>query len=787
MSFNRPPVSYLRQRLTGGVVWRCVVGVCLLLSLGVVGVCGVGAQQVVSPSELVSDMLARQAMRALAEGADAATRQPHADQRVRAETLLGFALELTPDDAALWALRAELAQQVGDESTRQEALRRYAELRPDEDAIRLELILSELAGVETLDGRLTLLEQRLEELRPPAMTEPLRSRLSSAAAALALELGDDSAYLRHLKTAVTSDSANAEAAAMTYELAVRRDAPARSLAAAAINVVRARPVDSDTRLLLARRLADVGVYDRAVEQFEVALQLPRDEAVDPADLAVWSRCLIATGRSAAAADLLDQIETYYRQQGGDGGPGQPMPLELLLHRRALQGDTEAGRATMQRLRSSLQPGIDAGDPDAILNAAWVEAVFGGDTQEVSELLQGQEQSDPRYRRASGFVFLREGSDDWARSTFEAIAQDDDVAAYGLALLQGRDEAGRARFLRDVNQQHPGSFGSLLASRQLQEMGRDVLPGAEGSAVVASMNRLPSTLWRLEMSRNPWVMVRTRFENARSEFLQPIVAELSVSNALDIPLPMDPESGVDGTVLASIAAYSGGRLVGQMPPALLSLPRRLTLAPRERLAGEARLDRSLFGLFLVRNAPGTLNYNVSFAFSPRFLAEGGVTTGPLGGLDTVRSLQAVVPAYGEENLRQWSTQATEGSGAGQMFALAMLTRAGENLARDGVDRGVSRSAIAAVNTAFEAGDPLLRSWILQLLPAQTRARSEFQPLLDLARRSDDPLVSISLLLSQATEASHADLATAIRDGGPRVKRFAQALSEGLKREAQQPKP
>ena len=753
----------------------------LVLMMAMAGVlnCSALGQAQRSPAELLSDMLARQAVRALNEPGDPATGGPWPDQQTRADVLLTLATDLTPDEPELWAMRAELAAQLGDEPTRQAALVRYAELRPDEDAVRLELVMSELAGVETLDGRLALLEQRLGELRPPAMTEPLRSRLSSAAAALALELGDDAAYLRHLKTAVTSDPANAEAASMTYELAVRRDAPRRSLAAAAINVVRARPIDSRARLLLARRLAEVGVYERAVEQFEVATELPRNEPLDPADLAVWSRCLIATGRGPAAADLLDQIETYYRGQNG-GDAADAMPLELLLHRRALQGDSEAGRQTLERVRRSLQPGIDAGDADASLNAAWVEAVFGGDTEKVAALLQGQPQSDPRYRRASGFVFLREGSEDWARSTFEAIAVDDDVAAYGLALLQGRDDAGRARFLREVNHQHPGSFGSVLASVALQDMDRDILPGPDGAAVVASMNRLPSTLWRLEIARNPWVLVRSRFENARSEFLQPIEAELSVSNSLDIPLPIDGEFGVDPSVLASIAAYSGGRLLGQMPPAMLSLPRRLTLMPKERLVGSVRLDRSLFGLFLAGNAPSTVSYNVSFAFSPRFLPEGGVVTGPLGGLDTVRSLQAAVPGYSGQNLTGWSTQAAEGSDGGQMVALAMLARAGENLARDGVDRSVSRAAVAAVNDAFEAGDTRLRSWILLLLPAQTRTRSEFQPLLDLAQRSDEPLVTISYLIGQATEPDAPGLSAAIRDGGPQVRRFAEALRESLSR-------
>ena len=737
-----------------------------------------------TPAELVSDMLMRHATQAMAGGGDPTTGGPRSDQLIRAQVLIDLALELTPDDADLWDFEAELSRMSGDEVARQQALRRYAQLRPQEDAVQLELVLSELADIETLDGRLKLLEERMTSLTPPQMTPALRSRLASSAAALALEMGDESLYLQHLKTAVTSDSANPEAADMTYALALEKNAPPRSRALAAMNVVRARPIDSDARVLLAGALADVGAYDRAAEQFDMATQLPRATPVDAASLPVWSRCLIATGRTGDAAELLDQIESYYANPGGGDAEataeegGRPVPTELLLHRRVLTGDTDAGDAAIQRVLESLRPGVEAGDADALLDSAWVVAVFGKDTQRATELLQGLDQNDTRYRRASGFVFMREGSESWARNAFEAIAPEDDIAAYGLALLQGRDEAGKARFLGEVIRQDPGSFGALLAARQLQAMGREVRPGEDGEAVIAAMNRLPGTLWRLEMDRTPWITARARFEEARSDFLRPITAEVVVSNQLDIPLPIDPELGIDRQVLASVAAYSGGKPLGQLPPMMLTLPRKLTLDPRQQLSAPARLDRSLFGMYLIRGAPGTLSYNVSFVFGPRFLPEGGVVTGPLGSLDTIRSLQAFIPAYTQENLSQWTERAVDGRGFQQMSALALISRAGENLLESEVDRTVSRAALASVNQAFENADTTTRGWILLMLPAQTRARSEFQPSLELAQRSDEALVRIAYLLTQATDPEAPALGAAIRDGSPRVQRFAEALRQAL---------
>ncbi len=751
-----------------------------------------------TPPQLVADMLMRQAMQVLSEGGNSSTGGPRPDQIVRAEVLVELALEITPDVAEFWELRAELAAQAGDEVTRQKAWRRYSQLRPGEDAVRLDLILSELVEIETLDGRLALLENRLAELQPPQMTEALRSRLASSAASLAQELGNEATYLRHLRTAVRSDPANAEAAWMTYQLAVDRDAPPRSRGAAAMNVVRARPLDSAARLLLAEALAHVGVHDRAIEQFKIASQLPRDAPLEPSSLAVWSRCLIASGRTREAGELLDQIESYYSQLSDDAIPsGNPagetgssdqaeaalaeageMPTEFMLHRRVLLGEGEAGDKVLEQVLQQLQPRIDAGDSDAALDAAWLIAVFGGDTNQVTQLLRDQDQNDPRYQRASGFVFLQEGSTQWARNSFEAISNQDSVAAYGLALLQGRDEAGRARFLRDVNHRFPGSFGALLAARELQSMGREVLPGPDGTAIVSAMNRLPSTLWRYETERNPWVMVRARFEEPRSAFLRPITVQLSLSNSLDIPLPIDPEAGVDRRVMGSFAAYSGGRPMSQLPAMMMNLPHRLTLGPREQISIDARLDRSLFGLYLVKAAPSTLSYNTTFTFAPRFIANRGVVTGPLGSIDTVRSLQAFVPDYQPEQLQRWSERAGQSQGFEKFFALAMLSRVGENLTQIAGDRSISRDAVAAVNEAFEAGDTLTRGWVMSMLPPQTRMRSEFQTALDLAQRSEQPLVRIMFLMNQAGEAEAPAIAAAIRDGSPVVQRFAQALKDAL---------
>lgn len=735
----------------------------------------------ITGEDLMADMLLRLSEQALS-GAPPEGFRP--DQITRCEILLDLALELTPDSPRLLRSKINLATQTGDQAGMISALRRYVELRPEDDVYRLQLYYGEVGEIETLDGQLALLEDLLLSRQSPPLSDPLRSRIAVYAAGLAQELGNTESFLTHLKTAVRSDPTNGAAAEMTFNFAVEREASGLKLAAAAINLVRAKPLDSNSRLIMAEALSSLGVYDRACEQFEVATKLPRNEAFPEPSLNSWLRCLIASGDIDQARQLLDQIENLYSGAGRVDPETQepveprPVPLSIKLQRRVLMGETVRGRQAYDDIIAFLQASHDAGNPDAVLDMAWIKAIFGPDTEEVTALLEGQDQSDPRYLRATGFVHMREGAERWARDAFESIALEDDVAAYGLALLQGKDDAGRARFLRDVVHQSPGSFGGLLAAHQLQQMRREVVPNAQGKAIIEAMNRLPTGLWRYDVDRNPWITVRATLPESRTQFLEPIYANITIQNTLGIPLAIDPVHAVDTNTFVNISAFTGGQPLGQIQPFFMDLRRQLTLGKSERLEIRERIDLSTFGLILIGTAPGTITYNVTFLVGPIVGANGIPVPKPLGGIDTVRSVQAFVPGYNDQVLDQWATMLEGGRELPRFTAMAMLARFGDNLTQEGLDPEIARRCINTLNASFEGGTPAEQAWALTLLTTDRAGRSEFQRMLDQAERSDDPLVRIAYLIRHIRDADDRALTTAIRDGSPRISRFAEAQRDFL---------
>lgn len=731
-----------------------------------------------TPEQLMSDMLVRLTLQVLNDnrGGGEAIRE---DQVARAGVLLELAAELTPDQPELWAMRVNFAQRLGDDASLLEALRRVVELSPEKDAYHLQLILQKLTEVDTLDGRLAVLEDTLKQAEAERYSEPLRSRIASAAAIAAREIGNSQAFLNHLKTAVRADPANGEAAALTYELALERGARPLNLGAAAINLVRSRPLDSDARLLLAQSLANLGVFDRAVTQFEVAAGLPRQSPIPQSYWSLWSGSLIASGMTRDAEELLNKIQQQITEPAEGAAAAAAMPLGLELHRRIMHGEDDAGQAAYDRVVQRLQTAADQDAPDARLELAWIKALWGPDTQGIETLLEDQTRTDPRYLRATGFMFMREGSERWARQAFEQVAETDDIAAYGLALLQGRDDAGRARYLRDVLHEWPGTLGGLLAAQQLNEMNRQVLPGAEGRAIMDAMNRLPVTLWQFDVDRNPWTSLRARFGSSRTDYLEPIKAELIIQNGLDIPLPIEPGSGLGTSAFVTISAYSGGQSLGQLPPIVIDLGGRLTLAPRERWTTDVRLDRSIFGLMLTTAAKSSLTYNTTFITSPRVMPNGALIAGPLGGIDTVRSVQAYVPTPSPDSLSKWAADAVDARGMPRYVAFSSLARMGDAISQGEIDRTLSKQATDALIAAFESAGPIEQAWILLLLQPNPGQRSAYQSILELGKRSDAPLVRIAYLIGHVQDPEDQALTTAIRDGDPSVQRFAQGLRDYLR--------
>ena len=298
-----------------------------------------------SSDQLITDQLIRMTRQTLGN-----EQQPRPDQLTRARVLLDLALEISPEDAELLRLCAELSQRMGDEPTYRRTLARYCQLRPTDDAAHLDLILASVSSRQTLPQRAQAVRGLLEGEEAEKFTAALRSRLASYLARTAYEAGDNDQALAWIKRAVALDQSNKEAARLAMEVVDASKTPSKlAIGTALLLVIRADPLDPKPRLDLAQLLLEQGAYAEAAEQYDVAEKL--GSAPDARMIRDWALALAAAGQTDRAVALLDTVASW------SADAKLPLGLELLrlavLHK---AGDEPASEALAKLIEQLEQLG-----------------------------------------------------------------------------------------------------------------------------------------------------------------------------------------------------------------------------------------------------------------------------------------------------------------------------------------------------------------------------------------------------------------------------------------------
>lgn len=679
----------------------------------------------------------------MAKDALAGQSEPRADQYQRARLLLDQALDLAPEDANLWRMRAELAERTNNTKARIKALSRYTDLAAADDRAQYELIMARIQELQTVDARLSRLERILQSKLAEQLSEPLRSRLAVEAAAAAREMSgpEDSRFLRHLKQALDLDPSNDRAALMMYQLLrgryrsdQRPQASAQSVAAAAIHLTKAAPLDGTVRATLADHLADQGVFGEAATQFGHAQQLTGGR-LSAAWHKGWITSLAADGQTQAA---LAQLRQYARRleagqaqtkptkpeldpdsdqrpgtadAPGDAPPAEAGPTEtdsgnadtatsgeanaegepaaggdeeaassagLPIHMRMVKlailyqpAQTERWQKTFDGIWQKLSTSADAGETPAQAQLAWLGAVFNRKTEQARGYIEDLPADNPQARLAKGWLAFHAGQPEQAREHWSAIAERDPMARFGLALLNGADVPGKARRLKQVIQSAPRSLGGLMAARWLVAHDDTPEPTAVGRSLVRLMESMPAAVWQMSDLAG-WIDVQWQRGPVQFSYLRPMERTLVVRNRTSLPLSIGQQGTLRSQAMVQIAPFRGGRSLGTLPAKIVDIGRRLTVGANDSVSVDIRLDRSEFGPLLLASPFNSYVFNLTATVNPRSTRR-GIKPGPVGGSDTARSLVTRTLPPSQANAKQW-LNTLSGESAGQpLIALARLVQ------------------------------------------------------------------------------------------------------------------
>ena len=783
-------------------------------------------RQTQTPREMFGDQMVLLSLQQI-EGFDA----PTAAQLEAGSILLEQALELIPNDAELWQMKATLLQQQGDTAGWAKAMQQYVRLSPDNDAALLELIMYRVGQEQTLQDRIKRVERVLTSAPAGSMSDALQSRLAIYLAKSALEQGDQSMMLHWLRQAAKLDPTNAQAAAMTYELLVQRGASRQTLDKALMRWLSAAPADPTVRLMVAQRCFDTGLYRRAAQQFSMASQLSSND-LPPEIFQPWISSLIASGQARDALRLIYSLEASIKaskpeedaltQWPGNENNDRPdedqyrLPFSIMLLRQIVSYEDDLANASqvnwmeLQRCDES-----DAGEGKATLldgSLAWFTAFYAPDTAQAAVLIDEMPEDQADTQAAKLFLAIREQAEADIQPLMQAMPVQDTRLLYAAAFsAESDDEQGR--LLQRLVREQPGTLLGVLASRDLINRSEIPNPSLEGARIEADIRNMSRRVWYSDLQQEPWVVLHVMTNQGRYSYLDPMICEVRINNNARAPLAIGNGRAIAADGVLVVSATVNGRNVGRVPPIFFNFDQRLALDTDQSVKTQVRLDRSFLGLLTSDNPDLNFNLRITSVMNPKIMPNMAIVPGPTGLARRVHSVFRLGMSPTLEMVNRWVRQIEDRVNNQMRFkALARLSRLNPPLLREEdiqndqnprsvgelfVEQGDGRAqvrrrlteeqrlmiqtenqAVQAVLGRYPQMDMLEKAWILRFIPPIDDRPSAYAMILKDAAQSDHTLVRLTYLATQVTTSDDPALTAAIDSNDQTVQRFAKARKQLL---------
>jgi hypothetical protein len=746
------------------------------------------AQEVnTSASEQLSDAFMRSALSFMTFSEVIETDDP----LVLAGTLLDAAVQLNPDNAQAWSMRAELAQTAGDQEAYEKSLVGYLDTGIDDDQARFDLIQYRLANSNTLDDQLREVERLLNSEAGRALSNPLRSKLATTAYAVASELLDEKARRKWAVEAARTDPTNLEAAQTMLDLVTELGGDEVRRGTATVNVIRADPLMPGARIDLASMLAEEGAFVRAAQQYQVVSTRLTPEPLPLPAYINWAQCLAMSGQDTLLLQLLEEFEAALNQapaeptepaaEGGEAAEPQEavdLPLGLALIQLAVLSDSEdkdRAQVVFDKIARQLKIAHAAeGDEDALAKTgkdlAQIAAVFGPDLDQAEQIAKDNG-NDPV---ALGWIALRRGDAAAARETLKPLAESESLAACGLALATGTDNAGKARLLQNyIESASTSSLAALAAGRAMLKIETPPQPTTSGKALLALMSKFPEAFWLVDIERTPWVDVRMKIKPQRIKPLEPITAEITLWNTSRFPLAITEQGPINQKALVTISASSAGRQMPPTPPIVIDLGRKFSLKAGERMIVDVRLDYHQFGLLRSTNPGASFAFDARLLVNPTLSPVGSWLPGGIGGVSDVRDCLVEARPATEPAIDLWLKQLDGNVPSEKILASQRLAGLSRDAQPDLVDNAMVLKVTPPFLAAYDKASEAEQAWMIDNAVDLSGDNTTYPDLLDRATQSESRLIWLALLTTHAAEADSDLLRTAIgRQDLPEVARFAE---------------
>ena len=742
--------------------------------------------------------------------------------------LVQQATDLDPDNAELWRSLLELIDlqdRLEDDQLSRTVLENIVRLDPEDDVVRLRQISASLAQHQTIKERIDAYQRLLSMPNPAQLGPAITSRLAFDLAMLLSRDDDVQGYAKWLGEAVAADPSNRSAAAAATGFFRMNVQDAFAEAELLTSLMLADPTDVVTKTTLAQLLLDHGAYAaadriyRVTERtYEAGGSLSPDGMLADRAVAQWGR-----GKVQAALQTIrvrqGQSDAVYRRSMQQQNP-ELTRLELArlhapvaatlatiraaIHNRlgddqvesSMRGVRGAYAAEIERLRSAED--IDPRElADRLQQAAWVFVWLDGNVDDVVAFLDDARQvlgdeglSQTAQARFDGWLAMCRGEVDQAIVLLEPVAEDDVPAALGLALAhlkKGERRDGAAGLLR-VARAQPGSLIGVWASDLLAGLIGRRLQSAELDPVATQLEALIDSVPRVydRFPDEPTLAVSLRIVPAKDTFdpYEPIIVNLLITNHAPFPLAIDSGGPIrPRVILIPTIQITRDLRFSQLAPIVVDIDRRLRLEPRQTLVVPVDLRRSHIDELLNKAHPlrGAL-LKIRAVLNFWVPKQGVIRAGLLG---SEIEIQRPIRVNGARLTQGWVEYAIgvaiDPDDPDDLATMALLSWLAPGLVPEQISADLIqlvRDSAQALAEGYAKLDPISQAWLLGVVPRM----SVIEPMLAMARKSDDKYVQISYLLFHVQDPADPMLDAAKRSDDPDVKYAAEFLESAMSRAA-----
>ncbi len=556
---------------------------------------------------------------------------------------LGEALELDPSNHELLRLQIEAWNAAQEPEESLTATRRLVRLDPSDTVAQLRAISATVRGLQRIEDRIARYD-RLLGATGDGLNDAVRSRLAFDAALLHRELGDESAFVRLLRTALDLDQTNKQAALLASTMFLTQVEDPAGRCEMHVQLLLADPLDAESHLALARELQSHGAYAGAQRYMTNAATLRAKRGVSMSDELLNMYYAVTWGKDGAEALLAKlaeeeaarrySVDAQRRSASKSGADPAEIPdasvhpvedrLRVLMAGALGRTDEATGFYNRYRaaLAASFQSVIDEGLVDEsqaqplgeriMLDAVRVRAWAGTDLalaeRELNTMIEigsGTLRADAvdRYR---GLIAAHRGDRATAERLLTPLAGSDLLVSLGLGIAaekSGDTRGGAAQYAR-VLRDAPGSVEGLWARERLEKiLGSKVNPSPIAARLNAIASEAPAALERYIDDPTEYLSLSVDVGADALDPMTPLRARVRLHNGGVFPLGIGSGAPIEARVLvAPKLNMRGAPVLTMIGPEFTSLARKLRLLPGESVVAEVLLELGGLGTMVESTAP-----------------------------------------------------------------------------------------------------------------------------------------------------------------------------------------